>query len=406
MMRLLAAVRFALRALRRSPLRTVLTMLGLIIGVGAEIAMVGVGNAARTVVAGHIASLGHNVVSVSPGGVMRGGAFSGIGGAGTLCPEDAEAIRREIAGVAYVSSEVRESAQLVAGSANWRTAVLGEGEEYVALRNWRIEEGVMFGPEDVRQAKCVVVLGKTVARGLFGEGPVVGRAIRIRSIPFLVVGVLEGRGANMLGEDQDDLALVPYSTAMRRLFGVNALRRINVGARTEAAVPHVVSEIGALLRQRHGLSEGAADDFVIRTNEMIIRTAGFVTRVLGALLGTIAAVALLVGGVGIMNTMLVSVTERTREIGIRVAVGARRRDIAAQFLVEALTLSAGGGLIGVAAGLGAAVALAQKMGWPTLATPGNVLLAFLTSAVVGIVSGLYPALRAASLRPVDALRYE
>lgn len=406
MMRLFAAIRFALRALRRNPLRTLLTMLGLVIGVGAEIAMVGVGNAARTVVAGHIASLGHNVVVVSPGGLTRGGVFSGIGGAGTLTVEDADAIRREVEGVAHVSPEVGASAQLVTGAANWRTGVLGQGEEYLSVRDWRIESGDMFGAQDVAQSKCVVVLGKTVARGLFGEKPPVGELIRIKGIPFRVLGVLEERGANMLGEDQDDLALVPYTTAMRRLFGMNSLRRINVAAWTGPLVPHVVAEVGALLRQRHSIPEGTAGDFVVRTNELIIRTASFVTTVLEALLGTIAAVALLVGGVGIMNTMLVSVTERTREIGIRVAVGARRQDIMAQFLVEALTLSAGGGLIGVAMGLGAAVTLAHQMGWPTLTSPGNVALAFLTSAGVGIASGLYPAIRAADLSPVEALRYE
>ncbi len=406
MMRLVAAIRFAMRALRRSPMRTLLTMLGVIIGAGAEIAMVGVGNAARLVVQGHIASLGHNVVVVSPGGVVRGGVFSGIGGAGTLCPEDAGAIRREIQGVDYVSPEVGASTQLVSGHRNWRTLVLGEGEDYVALRDWRIESGEMFSAEDVARANCVVVLGKTVARGLFGEEAPVGRMVRMRGIPFRVAGVLEERGANMLGEDQDDLALVPHTTAMRRLFGMNSLRRINVAARSRHMVPHVVAEVSSLLRQRHSVPEGEPDDFVIRTNEMIIRTAGFVTMVLEALLGTIAAVALLVGGVGIMNTMLVSVTERTREIGVRVALGARRRDIMAQFLVEAVTLSTGGGLIGVVLGLVASSVVAGQMGWPNLMPPGNVALAFIVSAGVGVVSGLYPAMRAADMSPVDALRYE
>lgn len=406
MMRLLATLRIALRALRRNPMRTLLTALGVIIGVGAVIAMVSIGTGAKVQVEAQIASLGQNVILVMAGGVTRGGVFSGMGGAGTLRIEDAEAIRNEVEGVACVSPEVRVSAQVTAGNANWNTSIYGESEDYFELRRWPIEDGSGFGPADVRSAARVAVVGKTVVKELFGETSAVGQTIRIRGVPFVVAGVLASKGSNFFGQDQDDAVIVPYTTAMRRLFGVTALRSIQISAVKESLVQPVLEQITALLRQRHRIPEGRDDDFHVHTQQELAEMATSTAKIMTTLLGSIAGVSLLVGGIGIMNIMLVSVTERTREIGIRLAVGAKRRDILMQFLIEAVTLSVGGGIVGVLLGLGASVLIARQMNWPTQTPLESVILAFFFSAAVGIFFGFYPARRASRLDPIEALRYE
>jgi putative ABC transport system permease protein len=406
MMRLLATLRIALRALRRNVMRTILTALGVIIGVGAVIAMVSIGTGAKAQVEAQIAALGQNVILVMAGGTTRGGVFSGMGSAGTLRVEDALAIREEVEGVACVSPEVRVSAQVTAGNVNWNTSIYGESEEYFDLRRWPIEEGSAFGAADVKAVNRVAVLGKTVVKELFADTSPVGQTVRIRGIPFVVTGVLASKGSNFFGQDQDDAVIVPYTTAMRRLFGITALRSIQISAASDRLVQPVVEQVTALLRQRHRIPEGRDDDFHVHTQQELTEMATSTAKVMTTLLGSIAGVSLLVGGIGIMNIMLVSVTERTREIGIRLAVGAKRRDILMQFLIEAVTLSVGGGIIGVLAGLGASVIIARQMNWPTLTPPESVALAFLFSAAVGIFFGFYPARRASRLDPIEALRYE
>ncbi|MCC6352768.1 MAG: ABC transporter permease [Verrucomicrobiae bacterium] len=405
-MRLLATLRIALRALRRNVLRTILTALGVIIGVGAVIAMVSIGTGAKAQVEAQIAALGQNVILVMAGGVSRGGVFSGMGSAGTLKVEDAEAIRNEVEGVACVSPEVRVPAQVTAGNVNWNTSIYGESEEYFDLRRWPIEEGGAFGAADVRSASRIAVLGKTVVKELFGETSAVGQTIRIRGVPFVVSGVLSSKGSNFFGQDQDDAVIVPHTTAMRRLFGITALRSIQISAASDKLVEPILEQVTALLRQRHRIPEGRDDDFHVHTQQELAEMATSTAKIMTTLLGSIAGVSLLVGGIGIMNIMLVSVTERTREIGIRLAVGAKRRDILMQFLIEAVTLSVGGGIIGVVAGLAASEVISRQMNWPTQTPPESVALAFLFSAAVGIFFGFYPARRASRLDPIEALRYE
>ena len=399
-------LRVAVRALGRNVLRTFLTMLGVIIGVAAVTAMVSVGTGAKAQMEAQVAGLGQNVVMVMAGSLARGGVFSGLGGAASLTLEDAAAIRAEVEGVRYVSPEVRGGAQLTAGEANWNTTVVGEGAEYLELRSWPLAAGEFFGPQEVQATARVVVLGQTVATKLFAEADPIGATIRIRNVPFTVVGLLSAKGSNMMGHDQDDTAIVPFTTAMRRLFGLTTLRLINVSAASPAMIDEVAGQITQLLRQRHRIPPGRDDDFMIRTQEEISEFATSTARIMTALLGAIAGVSLLVGGIGIMNIMLVSVTERTREIGIRLAVGARQRDILQQFLAEALLLSIAGGLLGLVAGVGAATLLAREFQWPTLTPVYAMVGAFLFSAAVGVFFGFYPARKAAQLDPIAALHYE
>ena len=411
-MRYLAVIKIAFRALRRNKLRTVLTMLGIIFGVGAVIAMVGIGNGAKSQVSARIAALGQNVIQVFSGSVNRNGVFSGAGGAGTLTVEDADAVKNEIAGVLAVSPEVSSGAQITAGENNWSTQVRGEGVDYLIIRQWEIESGAMFTDNDVRSAGKVCVLGKTTADKLFPDEDPVGKIIRISmrggssSAPMKVLGVLTRKGANMGGQDQDDTIIVPYTTAMKRFSGATTLRMINVSARSADELITAQNAIADLLRQRHRIQAGRDDDFILRNQQDIAETANATTEVMTALLAGVAGISLLVGGIGIMNIMLVSVTERTREIGIRMAVGARGRDILLQFLIEAVTLSSIGGLLGIAIGVGGAKLITLIKTWPTVVSPTAIVIAFVTSAIIGIVSGFYPAWKASKLDPIDALRYE
>ncbi len=405
-MRLLSTLRIASRALRRNKMRSLLTALGIIIGVGAVIAMSGIGNGARSQVEAQIASLGQNVILIFSGSFTSGGARSGWGGAGTLRIEDAEAIEREIPGVIAVSPEVRSSAQVAAGNQNWATQILGESESYFDLRQWPFAEGAPFSAQDVRSAAKVAVIGKTVATTLFGAEDPLGQVIRVRNVPFVIVGVLAPKGLSLMGQDQDDVVILPYTSAMKRITGGTMLRTINVQARSAEELAPVQEQIISLLRQRHNIREGREDDFTVRNQQEIADMAGSTSRIMSLLLGSIASVSLVVGGIGIMNIMLVSVTERTREIGIRMAVGAHGRDILLQFLIEAIALSSLGGLVGILLGVGTSKVLSQVAGWPTLVSPASVIMAFAFSAAVGIFFGFYPARKASQLDPIEALRYE
>ncbi len=405
-MRYFVILKAAFRALRRNKLRTVLTMLGIIIGVGAVIAMVGIGNGAKAQVQSRIAALGQNVIMVFSGSVNRGGVYSGFGGAGTLTVDDALAMEKEVPGVSAVSPEVRSGAQILAGNNNWSTSILGEGVGYLTIRQWDIEDGMMFTDADVRAAAKVCVLGKTTADKLFPEDDPVGKTIRIKNVPMKVLGVLKAKGASMFGSDQDDTVIVPYTTGMKRFAGVTTLRSINVQAATAEQMAEVQNGIAELLRQRHRIQPGRDDDFMMRNQQEIAETMSATTEVMTALLAAIASVSLLVGGIGIMNIMLVSVTERTREIGIRMAVGARGRDILLQFLIEAVALSSTGGLLGILSGVGGAKLITMIKQWPTLVSPNSIIIAFAFSAAVGVFFGFYPARTASQLDPIDALRYE
>ena len=406
MRRLVATMKIALRALRRNKLRTLLTMLGMIIGVAAVIAMVGIGNGAKTQIENQIASLGENVIQIFSGSFTRGGVHSGWGAAGTLTIDDAEAIQREIPGVTVVSPEVRSTAQIAAGNQNWSTQIQGESADYLTIRQWPLTAGAMFTEQDVRSANKVAIIGQTIADQLFpGEDPI-GQVLRIKSAPFIIVGLLKSKGMSMMGSDQDDVVIVPYTSAMKRLFGMTTLRTINAQTATSSLLTPVQQQIISLMRQRHRIIPGRDDDFTVRTQQEIADMATEQSKTMTYLLAAIAAVSLLVGGIGIMNIMLVSVTERTREIGIRMAVGARGYDILLQFLTEAFTLSIIGGVIGIATGIGASKIIEAVKHWP-VATPYIWILAsFLVSAAVGIFFGFYPARKASQLDPIDALRYE
>jgi putative ABC transport system permease protein len=406
MNRILATFKMALRALRRNKLRTILTMLGMIIGVGAVIAMVGIGNGAKSQIESQIASLGQNVILVWTGSISRGGVHSGWGSAGTLSLDDAEAMQREIPGVVSVSPEVRTSMQIAAGNQNWSTQILGEAPDYFTLRQWPIVNGSSFSEMDVRSANKVAVIGKTIADQLYpGEDPI-GKLMRIRNVPFIIQGVLLAKGLSLQGQDQDDIVIVPFTTAMKRIQHVTMLRSINVQTASASLLNPVQQQIIELLRQRHRITPGKDDDFTVRTQQEIADMATEQSKTMTYLLAAIAFVSLVVGGIGIMNIMLVSVTERTREIGIRMAVGARGNDILLQFLTEAVTLSIIGGAVGIAVGMGAAKLIESIKHWPVATPVVWMLAAFVVSAAVGIFFGFYPARKASHLDPIDALRYE
>ena len=396
----------AFRALRRNKLRSVLTALGIIIGVAAVIAMVGIGNGAKAQVESQIASLGQNVILIFSGSTTSSGIRTGWGGAGTLKIEDAEAIRREVPGVTAVSEEVASTTQVAAGNQNWFTRVLGESADYFDLRQWPLADGAPFTPQDVRSANKVCVIGRTTASQIYGSDDPVGQILRIKNVPFIITGVLMAKGLTTQGVDQDDVVVMPYTSAMKRVVGGTTLRNINVQIGDARQIEGAQQQIIALLRQRHNIRPGRDDDFTVRNQQEIAEAATATSRVMTLLLGAIAGVSLVVGGIGIMNIMLVSVTERTREIGVRLAVGAHGRDILTQFLIEAVSLSSVGGVIGIIFGIGASKLLSVYAHWPTLISIGSIALSFFVSAGVGVFFGFYPAREAARLDPIEALRYE
>src|SRR5213595_2667344 len=406
-MRVGSTFNVAFRALRRNKLRSVLTALGIIIGVAAVIAMVGIGNGAKAQVEAQIASLGQNIILVFSGSTTASGIRTGWGGAGTLKIEDAEAIRREVPGVAAVSEEVVSTAQVAAGNQNWFTRIYGESADYFDLRQWSLADGAPFTDQDVRSANKICVIGRTTATQIFGSDEVVGQVLRVKNVPFQITGVLIPKGLSTQGTDQDDVVIMPYTSAMKRVLGGGTtLRNINVQVASFHDLAPAQQQIIELLRQRHNIREGRDDDFTVRTQEEIAATATATADVMRGLLLAIALVSLVVGGIGIMNIMLVSVTERTREIGTRMAVGAHGRDILTQFLIEAMTLSIVGGIIGIISGIVASKVIAILKNWSSLISPGSIILAFVVSAGVGIFFGFYPARKAAQLDPIDALRYE
>ena len=399
-------LRIALRALARNKLRAFLTMLGIIIGVGAVIAMVAIGEGAKSTIRAQIAALGTNVLIVLPGSNVQGGVRAGFGNVTTLLDSDAKAMARELPSVAFVSPVLRRQDQVVAGNLNWGTLAQGVAPEFQQIRDWQVAEGRFLHEGDMDSAAKVAVIGQTVARQLFGNDDALDAVIRIRNIPFRVVGVLGAKGQTGQGTDQDDTIMIPYTTMQKRLMRITWVQSIVVKAVSAERVEEAQEQITLLLRQRHRIGPEREDDFNVRNLSDIAEAATTTARVMAVLLGSVASISLLVGGIGIMNIMLVSVTERTREIGIRMAVGARSRDIMLQFLVEAVVMAATGGLIGILLGVGSSEVIKQWAQWPTLIDPAIIAIAFLFSGAVGVFFGFYPAKKAANLDPIDALRYE
>jgi putative ABC transport system permease protein len=407
----LASIRIALRALRVNKLRSTLTMLGIIIGVAAVITMIAVGSGAQARVEDQIKSLGSNLLMLLPGSVTAGGVRMGAGSRNTLTEADAYAIRREIADIQASAPQLRGTGQVVAGNNNWSTVFYGVNPDYFEARNWVIATGNGFEPADLTGAAKVALLGETVAKSLFGESDPVGQVVRIRKVPFTVIGTLQRKGQSLMGQDQDDVILMPISTARNRVLGGSTARQRTVGSifvkvREGADMKEAENEIRSLLRQRHRLQPGADDDFTLRNLSEVLAAREESSRIMTLLLAAVASVSLLVGGIGIMNIMLVSVTERTREIGLRMAVGARGRDILSQFLVEAVTLALIGGLLGIALGVAGSYAIGHFAEWHTELDFDAIILAVGFAAAVGVFFGFYPARKASRLLPIEALRYE
>jgi len=410
-MNFLALLRIALRALAVNKMRSALTMLGIVIGVGAVIVMIAVGAGAQARVEEQIRSLGSNLLLVMPGSTTSGGVRMGFGSGSTLTEDDVLAINREIP-EAIAAPALRGSAQVIWGNSNWSTQIYGTTPEYLDVRQWPLVSGRAFEPAEMAGAAKVALIGATVAKQLFGAADPLDQSIRIKRVPFTIIGVLDVKGQSMMGTDQDDLILVPIKTARSRVLGTaSAARNRTVGtiwvkAADGVDTKIVEEQVRGLLRQRHRIQAGADDDFSLRNLQEVMAAQEASSRVLALLLAAVASVSLLVGGIGIMNIMLVSVTERTREIGLRMAVGARTRDILGQFLVEAVTLSLIGGLIGVALGMGTSLAIAELAGWRIVISPEAVGLAVAFAFVIGVFFGFYPARKAARLNPVEALRFE
>ncbi|MDH4285084.1 MAG: ABC transporter permease [Gallionellaceae bacterium] len=395
-------------AMGANRLRTTLTMLGMVIGVSAVILMLAVGQGAQQQVQASIASMGSNLFIVLSGSTTSSGARMGGGAAATLTIADAEAIG-ELPSVLSAAPSSPGTAQLVYGPSNWSTQIIGTIPDYLVVRDWRLASGSSFTDSDVRSATRVALLGQTVVKNLFGEEDPTGKTIRIKNSPYLVLGVLAPKGQSLDGRDQDDTVLVPVTTAQRKLFGTQfagTVRFISVQAVSAEAMPSLEKAITELLRQRHRIREGADNDFTVRNLTAMANTAAETAQVMSLMLGAIASISLLVGGIGIMNIMLVSVTERTREIGIRMAIGARGKDILLQFLLEAIIISVIGCLIGVGLGIGGAVAVNKASGMAVLVTMSSIVTAFVVAATVGVFFGWYPARKASLLRPIDALRYQ
>jgi putative ABC transport system permease protein len=396
----------ALAALRANKGRSILTTLGIIIGVAAVIAIVALGEGASASVSSQLAGLGTNLLTITPGSTRSGGAASGAGSSITLKASDADAIAQNIQGLSGVSPVVSGNAQIIYGSQNWSTRVQAVAPVYLTINDWKIASGSAFTDQDNTNANNVAILGQTVATSLFpnGESPI-GKLVRIRNVPFTVVGVLQSKGSNGF-QDQDDTIMIPFRTGQVRLFGSTNISQIVVQVADAAQISTVNTEMETLLRQRHQLTTTQADDFTIRNNADIISRVSSVSSTLTMLLGGVAAVSLIVGGIGIMNIMLVSVTERTREIGIRLAIGAQPRDVLLQFLVEAVVLSLLGGIVGILIGAGVAMALPIVAGWATVVPWNAIALSFGVSAAIGMFFGIYPARKASQLDPIVALRYE
>jgi putative ABC transport system permease protein len=401
-------IRVAFRALVRNKMRAALTMLGIIIGVSAVIAMVSIGQGASASVQAQIESIGTNLLFVSAGAQNVGGVRSGAGDSGTntLTVEDLDAIKREIPSVSMVTPAVNARSQLVASNMNWNTSVQGVSEQYPDIRKWTVQSGTFFTDADVRTAARVVVIGQTIADNLYAGTDAVGQTIRVMNLPFRVVGVMARKGQDQQGRDQDDIAFAPYTTVQKKVLGSPRVQIAYVSAVSQDATYTAQSQITDLLRQRHKLTASEGNDFTVRNMTDIADAANETSNTMTILLACIAGVSLLVGGIGIMNIMLVSVTERTREIGIRMAIGARSSAVRSQFLIESIVLSLTGGTIGIILGVVFSLAIPKLLGWPTLVSTLAIIGSVLFSAAVGIFFGYYPARKAAALDPIDALRYE
>ena len=405
------AVEIGLTALRANRLRSALTMLGIVIGVAAVIAMVAVGSGATVRIQQQIEAIGSNLILVIPGSITSNGVRLGSGATVTLSEDDARAIASECPAVAAVAPTVRGGAQVTYGNNNWATSIVGTTPDYLTIRDQTVVRGNPFSADDGSSGTKVALLGGTVSQNLFGSADPTGQTIRIKNVPFTVDGVLSAKGQSPTGQDQDDVILIPISTAKRQVVGASQANAGSIGAIMVQAVDahsmdEAQSEIEALVRQRHRMRPGQDDDFTVRNLSDVFSAQESSARVMSILLGAIASVSLVVGGIGIMNIMLVSVTERTREIGLRIAIGARTRDLLAQFLVEAVTLSILGGIAGILAGVTASALISHFAGWNTLVSPTAIALAFVFSALVGVFFGYYPARKAALLDPIEALRYE
>jgi len=411
MNKILASARIALRALKVNRMRSALTMLGIIIGVAAVIAMVGVGTGATARIQQQIQSIGSNLIIVLPGSISSNGVRLGSGAVASLTQDDAKAIAADCPSVSAVAPTVRGGVQVVYGNNNWATSAQGVTPDYMTIRDYTMLSGQFFTTQDVDAAAKTAVLGETVAQNLFGDSAPTGQTVIIKNVPFSVAGVLTPKGQSPTGQDQDDVILLPISTATQKVFGANkanakAVASLMVQAMGPQAMDQAIEEMTALLRERHRILPGVEDDFTIRNLTEVFAAQETSAQVMSILLGAIASVSLIVGGIGIMNIMLVSVTERTREIGLRQAVGAKTRDILLQFLVEAVTLSLLGGIIGIVVGLTASLLISHFAQWSTQVSPLSILLAFAFSALVGVFFGYYPARKAALMDPIEALRYE
>ncbi|WP_332684415.1 ABC transporter permease [Bosea sp. (in: a-proteobacteria)] len=410
-MSLIEAIRSALSAIGANALRSALTMLGIIIGVAAVIAMVAIGSGARERVDSQIKSLGANLAIIQSGNVTQAGVRLGAGASSTLTDEDARAVIAEVEDVVAAAPVITTRAQAVHAGTNWSTMITATDLDFFTAREWGLAEGRLFEPEEIRRGEIVAIIGQTVARNLFGDSDPLDQMFRIRNVPFKVIGVMAAKGQSALGQDQDDVIFVPLDTGRRRIVGRNyardrSVQTIMVKFASEAAIAPGIDQTRALLRQRHRLAEEQEDDFIVRNLTEIANTATAAAGTLSWLLAAVAGVSLLVGGIGIMNIMLVSVTERTREIGLRLAVGARQRDVLSQFLIEATTLATIGGAVGIALGIGAATGIARFAGWPFVISPQTILVAVGVSGLIGVFFGFYPARQAARLDPIEALRRE
>ncbi|MBK5276400.1 MAG: ABC transporter permease [Desulfuromonadales bacterium] len=403
------SVKIAVRALRINKMRSFLTMLGIIIGIASVIAMVAIGAGAESIISQQISSMGSNLILVIPGSAKTGGVQMGPGAVPTLVSDDGRAIKSECPSVEAAAPNIRVGSQIVYANQNWATQITGVTPDFLVVRDWKLASGRPLTQSDVDGATKNCIIGKTIVKELFGSVDPLDKVIRVRKVPFRVIGVLKKKGQSPQGTDQDDVVLIPLSTAQRKVFGSpfpNAVGAIIVKARHKGVINRAEAEITALLRQRHHISAKKDDDFTVKNLSELLAVATTSSRTMSLLLGSVASISLIVGGIGIMNIMLVSVTERTREIGIRMAVGAREKDILLQFLTEAVFLTLLGGIVGIGVGVAGATVVSKVFTWPTLVSANAIVVAVVFSGAVGIFFGFYPARKAASLNPIDALRYE
>ena len=406
-MNLMNIIKVAMFSLGKNKMRSFLTMLGIVIGVSAVIAMLAVGQGAREAIQTQIQKLGTNMIIIFPSSVFQGGVSSGAGTSVKLTAADARAITAECPSVEYVSPTIRTSAQVIYKNLNWRTQIQGGNTSYFHIRNWSLKQGNYFSENDIKSSANVCVIGQTVVQNLFGNNvSPIGKLIRVNNLPFKVIGILQSKGQTAMGNDQDDIIIAPFTTVQKKILGWTWVNVILASARSSGSINDAEQQITEVLRARHHLQPWQQNDFTVRTQTDIATTAESTSRVLTILLASIASVSLFVGGIGIMNIMLVSVTERTREIGIRMSIGARGKDILYQFLIEAIVLSLFGGIIGVILGVVASDLISSLAGWATLISAQSIILSFGFAGAVGIFFGFYPARKAALLNPIDALRFE